>query len=79
MAEAPDLMTLQASQSLELSSMYSSSHFSPTGSRSFWTREVSWVWKDRREERMAWRNWKDMKLVEEAELSSSSRPLARKL
>lgn len=30
--ETADLMTRQASQSLELSSIYSSSHLSPTGS-----------------------------------------------
>ena len=35
MEETADLMTRQASQSLELSSIYSSSHLSPTGRLSF--------------------------------------------
>jgi len=77
MPEMPDLMTWQASQSLELSSMYSSSHLSPTGRWSFWTRRVNWVWKDRRRESVLWMNWIDMKLVVRKTRSRSSIPRVR--
>lgn len=73
----PIFSTWHTSQSFELSSMYSSSHLSPTGSCSFCTSWMISLCRDLNRATICWSQSIDMKLCAEIACSRLSRPCVR--